>query len=226
MVPVPTQLAEEENLPIQNKGSTEPVKSQSTRGVNSDEEEAYENARKQPEQIVPEPLGSPVTPPMVSPPSFNHEDVPEQLAPESVAEKAPVEAQKVNPAPPAAVVTPVNATNNNSEEVKRYESENKELRNNLQSANESILSMQRTIDSLKRELSTAQASVVTLRKNDSSSTASATNSGRKLASTVKPEDAVHQHLASLQVASPTEGYPPQVVAIIAFVVFLFTWLFF
>jgi hypothetical protein len=222
----PTQLAAEEKLPVQNKGSTEPVNSQSSRGINSDEEEAYQNARKQPEQVVPEPLGSPVTPPMVSPPSFDHEDVPEQLAPEPVAEKAPVEVQKVNPAPPVAVVPPINATDNNPEEVKRYETENKELRNNLQSANESILSMQRTIDSLKRELSTAQASVLTLRKNDSSSTASATNNGRKLASTVKPEDAVHQHLASLQVASPTEGYPPQVVAIIAFVVFLFTWLFF
>lgn len=222
----PTQIAEGESLPVQNKGSTEPVKSQTTRGVNSDEEEAYQNARKQPEQVVPEPLGSPTTPPMVSPPSFDREDVPEQLAPEPVAEKAPVETQKVKPSPPVAVVAPVNATNSSSEEVKRYENENKELRNSLQSANESILSMQRTIDSLKRELSTAQASVVTMRKNDSSSTATATTSGRKLASTVKPEDAVHQHLASLQVASPTEGYPPQVVAIIAFVVFLFTWLFF
>jgi hypothetical protein len=222
----PTQLAEEQIIPVQNMGSTGPVKTESTRAVNSDEDEAYQNARKPLEQIVPEPLGSPVTPPMVSPPSFDHEDTPEQLAPEPVVEKAPVEAQKVNLSPLVTVVPPVNASNNTPDEVKRYENENKELRNNLQSANENILSMQKTIDSLKRELSVAQASVVTLRKNDSSSTTSATSSGRKLASTVKPEDAVHQHLASLQVASPTEGYPPQVVAIIAFVVFLFTWLFF
>ncbi|KAI8575362.1 hypothetical protein K450DRAFT_262087 [Umbelopsis ramanniana AG] len=219
-----TQLAEEQIIPVQNMASTEQVKRQST--INSDEEEAYQNARKPQEQIVPEPLGSPVTPPMVSPPSFDHEDTPEQLAPEPIAEKDPVESQKVNPSPPATIVPPVLASNNNTDEVKRYENENKELRNNLQSANESILSMQKNIDSLKRELSAAQASVITLRKNDSASTASATSSGRKLASTVKPEDAVHQHLASLQVASPTEGYPPQVVAIIAFVVFLFTWLFF
>jgi hypothetical protein len=84
--------------------------------------------------------------------------------------------------------------------------------------------MQKTIDSLKRELSAAQASVLTQRKSEL--TTPTANNGRKLASTVKPEDAVHQHLASLQVASPTEGYPPQVVAIIAFVVFVFTWLFF
>ncbi|KAI9290188.1 PapD-like protein [Umbelopsis sp. AD052] len=221
-----TQPAEEQIIPVQNMASTEQVKRQSSIVVNSDEEEAYQNALKPQEQVVPEQLGSPVTPPMVSPPSFDHEDTPEQLAPVPIAEKAPVDSLKVDPTPPVPVLPPVQASNTNLDEVKRYENENKELRNNLQSANESILSMQKNIDSLKRELSAAQASVITLRKNGTSSTAAATGSGRKLASTVKPEDAVHQHLASLQVASPTEGYPPQVVAIIAFVVFLFTWLFF
>ncbi|SAM07837.1 hypothetical protein [Absidia glauca] len=48
---------------------------------------------------------------------------------------------------------------------------------------------------------------------------------RKLPSSVQPLDAVHQHLAQLQKSHPVEGYPPQVVAIICGVIFLFTYLF-
>lgn len=48
---------------------------------------------------------------------------------------------------------------------------------------------------------------------------------RKLPSSVQPLDAVHQHLAQLQKPHPVEGYPPQVVAIICGVIFLFTYLF-
>ncbi|KAI8087913.1 PapD-like protein [Gilbertella persicaria] len=51
-------------------------------------------------------------------------------------------------------------------------------------------------------------------------------SARKLASTVQPLDAVHQHLAALETPRPTEGYPPQVVMGIALLVFVFTYLFF
>jgi hypothetical protein len=231
----PTQPVVEEMQPVEAKSTTEPPKEQSARVVNSDEEESYKNVGKRLEPIAPEPLSSPVSPPMASPPSYDDASNPAQSAAQPVAKVAAVEtskvapkeeAPKVKPSPPATVVPPADTSNIYQAEAKRYAGENKDLRNNLQTANENILSMQKTIDSLKRELSTAQATVATLRKNESPSTTSVTSSGRKLASTVKPEDAVHQHLASLQVASPAEGYPPQVVAIIAFVVFLFTWLFF
>lgn len=55
---------------------------------------------------------------------------------------------------------------------------------------------------------------------------SAAKSGRKLSPTVHPQDAVHQHLAALEKPRPTEGYPPQVVLIVASLVFVFTYLFF
>ncbi|KAF1801332.1 PapD-like protein [Mucor lusitanicus] len=51
-------------------------------------------------------------------------------------------------------------------------------------------------------------------------------SSRKLASTVQPLDAVHQHLAALEEPRPTEGYPPQVVLGVAIFAFLFAYLFF
>jgi hypothetical protein len=53
-----------------------------------------------------------------------------------------------------------------------------------------------------------------------------TSSTRKLASTVQPLDAVHQHLAQLEKPRPVEGYPPQVVLGVAVLVFIFTYLFF
>lgn len=53
-----------------------------------------------------------------------------------------------------------------------------------------------------------------------------TSGGRKLASTVQPLDAVHQHLAALEKPRADEGYPPQVVLIVAVLVFIFTYLFF
>ncbi|CEP16026.1 hypothetical protein [Parasitella parasitica] len=52
------------------------------------------------------------------------------------------------------------------------------------------------------------------------------NSSRKLAPTVQPLDAVHQHLAALEEPRPTEGYPPQVVLGVAVLAFLFAYLFF
>ncbi|KAI8645523.1 PapD-like protein [Parasitella parasitica] len=51
-------------------------------------------------------------------------------------------------------------------------------------------------------------------------------SSRKLAPTVQPLDAVHQHLAALEEPRPTEGYPPQVVLGVAVLAFLFAYLFF
>lgn len=52
------------------------------------------------------------------------------------------------------------------------------------------------------------------------------SSTRKLASTVQPLDAVHQHLAQLEKPRSVEGYPPQVVLGVALLVFIFTYLFF
>ncbi|KAI9319080.1 PapD-like protein [Dichotomocladium elegans] len=49
---------------------------------------------------------------------------------------------------------------------------------------------------------------------------------RKLAPTVQPLDAVHQHLAALEKPQVPEGYPPQVVLVVAGLVFIFTYLFF
>lgn len=207
---------------------------------NSEEDEAYENARRQVEQIVPEPW--------VSSTSSNTErdtekevekEIPQaapqvapQAAPQEAVEAEPVQSQpqaekEIPAAQPEPAVedaaVPVAAAI--AEDSGHHADENKKLRSNLQTANESILALQKTIDQLKRELSAAQASTLTQRKTESPASTTSPSS-RKLPSSVKPEDAVHQHLASLQVASPTEGYPPQVVAIIAFVVFVFTWLFF
>ncbi|KAL0083949.1 PapD-like protein [Phycomyces blakesleeanus] len=51
-------------------------------------------------------------------------------------------------------------------------------------------------------------------------------SSKKLPSVVQPLDAVHRHLAQLEKGRTTEGYPPQVVLMLAIVVFLITLIFF
>lgn len=71
------------------------------------------------------------------------------------------------------------------------------------------------IKQLEQQLAEAQKENVRSRSN-----------GRKLAATVQPLDAVHQHLAALEKPHPTEGYPPQVVLGVAALVFIFTYLFF
>lgn len=68
---------------------------------------------------------------------------------------------------------------------------------------------------LEQQLAEAQTESVRARSN-----------GRKLAATVQPLDAVHQHLAALEKPSPVEGYPPQVVLAVAALVFIFTYIFF
>jgi hypothetical protein len=216
---------------VEKKASDEEIAKPRSVKDNSEEEEAYENARRQVEQIVPEQW--------VTSTSSNTEKDTEKEAEKEVEKEAPqpVEAEPVKSQPQAEKAIPASQPEPTVEDAavpvaaavredgSRYAEENKKLRSNLQTANESILTLQKTIDDLKRELSVAQASTLTQRRPESSASTASPNS-RKLASTVKPEDAVHQHLASLQVASPTEGYPPQVVAIIAFAVFVFTWLFF
>ncbi|KAI8882900.1 VAMP-associated protein [Backusella circina FSU 941] len=76
-----------------------------------------------------------------------------------------------------------------------------------------------TIKQLRQQLEELQQ----IRSRNNNST---TGGGRKLASTVQPLDAVHQHLAALEKPRPTEGYPPQVVLGVAALVFVFTYLFF
>jgi len=221
----------DEHIPVEHKPAVSDSTPKSPKSA-SEEDEVYENARKRVESLVPEPLyhPEPVAPVAVVAPAAPEPPVSKPVV-KPVVGKAPV-VEEPKPTPGAApavapAVAPVVAPSTDSQgDNQQLAKENKILHTNLQTANENILSMQKTIDSLKRELTAAQASVLTQRKNESASSTSATTGSRKLASTVKPEDAVHQHLASLQVASPTEGYPPQVVAIIALVVFIFTWLFF
>ncbi|KAI8343308.1 PapD-like protein [Chlamydoabsidia padenii] len=82
---------------------------------------------------------------------------------------------------------------------------------------------QRLITRLQQELTQNKQALDGLRLRQNTTTKDST---RKLPPTVQPLDAVHQHLAQLQKPHPVEGYPPQVVAIICGVVFIFTYLFF
>lgn len=95
------------------------------------------------------------------------------------------------------------------------EDEKRQLRQALDAAQQQITHLQRELEQNKLE-----AEGLRLRQNASSA------DSRKLPPNVQPSDAVHQHLAQLQKPHPVEGYPPQVVAIMCGVIFLFTYLFF
>ncbi|CEG71625.1 hypothetical protein RMATCC62417_07329 [Rhizopus microsporus] len=86
----------------------------------------------------------------------------------------------------------------------------------LKEALEKIKRLEKEIEELKRQ----QDEGIRARNNNQ------TVGGRKLASTVQPLDAVHQHLAQLERPRAVEGYPPQVLMGVAILVFLFTYLFF
>ncbi|CAO3679091.1 hypothetical protein G6F70_005481 [Rhizopus microsporus] len=86
----------------------------------------------------------------------------------------------------------------------------------LKEALEKIKRLEKEIEELKR----LQDEGIRARNNNQ------TVGGRKLASTVQPLDAVHQHLAQLERPRAVEGYPPQVLMGVAILVFLFTYLFF
>ncbi|CEG76981.1 hypothetical protein RMATCC62417_11799 [Rhizopus microsporus] len=86
----------------------------------------------------------------------------------------------------------------------------------LKEALEKIKRLEKEIEELKR----LQDEGMRARNNNQ------TVGGRKLASTVQPLDAVHQHLAQLERPRAVEGYPPQVLMGVAILVFLFTYLFF
>ncbi|KAG0168238.1 Oxidoreductase htatip2 [Apophysomyces sp. BC1015] len=94
-------------------------------------------------------------------------------------------------------------------------------------------------DQLVRELNHAQDKITQLQKqllvkneqlerdeNGFRARSQANGPSRKLPPTVQPQDAVHHHLAALETQRVTEGYPPQVVLIVAALVFVVTYLFF
>lgn len=112
---------------------------------------------------------------------------------------APVETQK-----PRDIVAPSVDNNNKERELKE--------------ALEKIKSLEKQLS----ELQLQQQEGLRARNSNTSNT----SGGRKLASTVQPLDAVHQHLAALEKPRADEGYPPQVVLIVAVLVFIFTYLFF
>ncbi|CAO3637517.1 unnamed protein product [Mucor fragilis] len=95
--------------------------------------------------------------------------------------------------------------------VSRADNSNKEKE--LKEALEKIAYLEKQLNDLRKEEG--------LRARNQTGTSS-----RKLASTVQPLDAVHQHLAALEEPRPTEGYPPQVVLGVAIFAFLFAYLFF
>lgn len=121
-----------------------------------------------------------------------------------VDEKPIIEEKPVtNEQPPQPIVT----------EKKHHEedSEKKTLKDELQSAREMIEQLRKQVTTLQKE---------------QEGTGNGGKGSRKLASTVQPLDAVHQHLAALEKPNVTEGYPPQVVLAVAALVFVFTYLFF
>ncbi|KAG0169479.1 phosphatidylinositol-binding protein scs2 [Apophysomyces sp. BC1034] len=75
-----------------------------------------------------------------------------------------------------------------------------------------------TIGRLQQQLEQSEQSL-RMRQN-------AANSARSVSATVQPSDAVHQHLAQLEKPHATEGYPPQIVLLVAALVFIVTYLFF
>ncbi|CAO3633649.1 unnamed protein product [Cunninghamella blakesleeana] len=105
---------------------------------------------------------------------------------------------------------------NNKEQQIKDDDEKLKLKQELSLSQENVIRLQKELDQLKKELQDARSHQTPLENNKT----------RKLSPTVQPLDAVHQRLAQLQKPHPTEGYPPQIVAIIGLVIFLFTYLFF
>ncbi|KAG1143884.1 hypothetical protein G6F37_002120 [Rhizopus arrhizus] len=127
--------------------------------------------------------------------------VPQQPAPP--VEEAQVPSEPLQPTPVAAVPVREIEQEKESEEKKR-----------LREALETIKRLEKEIEQLKK----SQDEGLRERKE--------AVGGRKLAPTVQPLDAVHQHLAQLEKPRAVEGYPPQVMLGVAILVFIFTYLFF
>ncbi|KAK4513004.1 uncharacterized protein ATC70_003715 [Mucor velutinosus] len=136
-----------------------------------------------------------------APVSLNTASITEPMTPSSASA-----ATTTHPAPSSSSIntaTPV--------PVSRADNSNKEKE--LKEALERIAYLEKQLNDLRKEEG--------LRARNQTGTSS-----RKLASTVQPLDAVHQHLAALEEPRPTEGYPPQVVLAVAIFAFLFAYLFF
>ncbi|CDH55216.1 related to scs2-required for inositolmetabolism [Lichtheimia corymbifera JMRC:FSU:9682] len=166
---------------------------------------------RKPEPVVAEPKPTPVAAPapliVDQAPEPKPRSMPAAAAPieKPVVEEKPIieENPVTNEQPPQPIVT----------EKKHHEedSEKKTLKDELQSAREMIEQLRKQVTTLQKE---------------QEATGNGGKGSRKLASTVQPLDAVHQHLAALEKPNVTEGYPPQVVLAVAALVFVFTYLFF
>ncbi|CAO3607996.1 unnamed protein product [Mucor hiemalis] len=149
----------------------------------------------------------PVTPPTAAAPApvapSTHAPIPaESIVPETSIKSttAPTVAAAVLPSPITTTAAPIQTPRD-------ITTTDKELKEAL----EKIRQLEKQLSEIQKEEG------LRVRNN---------NGGRKLASTVQPLDAVHQHLAALEKPRADEGYPPQVVLIVAVLVFIFTYLFF
>ncbi|KAI9268798.1 PapD-like protein [Sporodiniella umbellata] len=99
------------------------------------------------------------------------------------------------------------------EDEKKTEEKDNTIDIQLKEALEKVRRLEREIEELKKQ-------------NELTRKENSTLSSRKLSPTVQPLDAVHQHLAQLEKPCAVEGYPPQVLFGVSFIVFFFTYLFF
>ncbi|KAI8086130.1 PapD-like protein [Halteromyces radiatus] len=139
-----------------------------------------------------------------------------------ISSSPPAPAPTTTTATTAATTTLAKETKDDSD---YKDDQQQKLRQELVAAQEQIKRLERELEQSKQDLEGLR-----LRQNATTTTTAIGNNTiagtRKLPPTVQPLDAVHQHLAQLQKPHPVEGYPPQVVAIMCGVIFLFTYLFF
>lgn len=141
----------------------------------------------------------------------------ETAAPAPVSLNTASITEPMTPSSASAVTTSHPATSSSSgftaAPVPVSRADNSDKEKELKEALEKIARLEKQLNDLRKEEG--------LRARNQTGTSS-----RKLASTVQPLDAVHQHLAALEEPRPIEGYPPQVVLGVAIFAFLFAYLFF
>ncbi|KAI8146523.1 PapD-like protein [Fennellomyces sp. T-0311] len=161
----------------------------------------------QPEPVVPAVTATPPQPPAPKqePIQLSNVDQAPEPKPRSALPPAPpvVETKKEEEEKPKPVAAPATSV---APAPAQDDSEKKQMQEDLRKARDLVAQLQKQIATLQKEQEA--------------------KGGRKLPPTVQPQDAVHQHLAALEKPQLTEGYPPQVVLIVAAVVFVFTYLFF
>ncbi|KAF7726261.1 phosphatidylinositol-binding protein scs2 [Apophysomyces ossiformis] len=106
----------------------------------------------------------------------------------------------------------VAAVSEQSPTIVQQEEETNEIKKKLSEAHATIGQLQRQLEQTQNNLR--------MRQNATQSVAN------NLSRTVQPSDAVHQHLTDLEKPQATEGYPPQIVLLVAVLVFIITYLFF